>query len=273
MGELFSADFVQNTFPILLLTGMCAGILAGLLGVGGGIVIVPVLFLLAENIGISGDVAMHVAVGTSLSTIILTSISSAKSHDKKGNVDRAIFLNWAPFILFGSITGGVLSNFFTSNVLTTIFGVVALLMALNLLVGKEFQVADRPPSSFAGRTFIGLVIGGISSLMGIGGGTLSVPTLTMHGFPMHRAVGTSAAFGFLIAVAGTLGFIWSGWGVDGRGPFSVGYVNTPAAIVIFCSSIFFAPLGSKIANWLSAKHLRIAFGVFLVISAVKMLTS
>ena len=140
-----------------------------------------------------------------------------------------------------------------------------------MLVGKQFVISDQTPKSFGGRTFIGLIIGGFSSLMGIGGGTLSVPILTMHSFPMHRAVGTSAAFGFLIAVAGTLGFIWSGWGADGRAPFSLGYVNVPATIIIFSISIFFAPLGSKLAQWLNAKHLRIAFGVFLAISATKML--
>lgn len=271
MAEFFTPEMIYVIIPILFLTGAAAGILAGLLGVGGGIVIVPVLYLLAEQLGVSAQSAMHMAVGTSLATIIPTSISSARSHHKKGAIDKEIFKSWSLFIILGAAVGGILSKFFDATIMTRFFGIVALVVSINMLVGKQFIIADKPPKSIPGRTLIGAIIGGFSSLMGIGGGTLSVPLLAMHSTPIHRAVGTSAAFGFLIAVTGTIGFIWSGWSASGRPPMSLGYVNITAVILIIITSTLFAPLGTKLSHWLNAAHLRKAFGVLLIIASMNML--
>ncbi|WP_226925804.1 MULTISPECIES: sulfite exporter TauE/SafE family protein [unclassified Meridianimarinicoccus] len=258
---------------LLVLTGAVAGIMAGLLGVGGGIVIVPVLFLLSDALNISPDIAMHLAVGTSLATIIPTSISSARSHNRKGAIDWDLLRGWAPFVFVGAGIGGLLAKVFSSLVLTGIFGCVALIVALNMIKPKQIIVAQQPPTSVAGRGVLATLIGGFSALMGIGGGTLSVPILTLFSFPVHRAVGTASAFGLVIAVPAVLGFIWAGWGVEGRPPWSLGYVSLPAAVLIFSTSIFAAPQGARLAHWLSPAKLRFAFAVFLGLTALRMLSA
>lgn len=273
MNEFFLSETLYSIIPILLATGAFAGVLAGLLGVGGGIVIVPVLFLLADRLGVPAELAMHMAVGTSLATIIPTSISSAISHNKKEAVDHETFKAWTPFIIAGAIIGSIIAKYFDATTLKNIFGVFALFVAINMLLGKRLALKEKVTPTLGTKIFAGTVIGGFSSLMGIGGGTLSVPILSMHSFPVHKAVGTSAAFGILIAIAGTLGFIWSGWTIEGRPPFSLGYVNTLAAIIIFSVSIFCAPIGTKISHWLNPKHMRLVFGIFLALSAAKMLLS
>lgn len=258
---------------MLAATGGVAGILAGLLGVGGGIVIVPVLFLLSGALDVAPGIAMHMAVGTSLATIIPTSISSARSHNRKGAIDRDLLKSWAPFVFLGAAIGGLLAKVFSSLVLTGIFGCVALIVAINMILPKQIKLADAPPASVGGRGGLATMIGGFSALMGIGGGTLSVPILTLFSFPVHRAVGTASAFGLVIAVPAVLGFIWAGWGAEGRPPLSLGYVNIPAAVLIFSVSVFAAPQGAKLAHWLSPARLRLAFAVFLGLTALRMLSA
>ncbi|MCO6383683.1 TSUP family transporter [Oceanicola sp. 502str15] len=257
----------------LVATGAVAGVLAGLLGVGGGIVIVPVLFWLFGWLGVPDAVAMHVAVATSLATIIPTSISSARSHHKKGAIDADLLKSWAPVIFVGALIGGLLSKVIASSGLTLIFGVIALLVAINMALPKKIVLADELPKGPVTRGLVPGFIGVFSALMGIGGGTLSVPTLTAFSFPVHRAVGTAAAFGLVIAVPAVIGFIWSGLGVPLRPPYSLGYVSLPAAVLIFSASVFTAPVGSKIAHSLDPARLKLAFAAFLFLSALKMLWS
>ncbi|MCA8882653.1 MAG: sulfite exporter TauE/SafE family protein [Rhodobacteraceae bacterium] len=258
---------------LLALTGAVAGLLAGLLGVGGGIVIVPVLFMLSGVMEIPADVAMHMAVGTSLATIIPTSISSARSHHRKGAIDWDLLKGWAPFVFLGAGLGGLLAKVFSSDVLTGIFGCVAMIVAVNMVLPRQIILAPAPPASVAGRGILATLIGGFSALMGIGGGTLSVPILTLCSFPVHRAVGTASAFGLVIAVPAVLGFIWAGLDVPGRPPLSLGYVHIPAAVLIFSVSVFSAPQGSRLAHWLSPPRLRLAFALFLGLSAFRMLSA
>ncbi|MEM6713035.1 MAG: sulfite exporter TauE/SafE family protein [Pseudomonadota bacterium] len=259
--------------PILAVVGAIAGTLAGLLGVGGGIVIVPVLFWLTQTplLGVAPEVAMHFAVATSLATIIPTSISSARAHQKKGSIDMDLFRGWAPFIFAGALLGGFLAIQIDARSLTGVFGVIALLVTLNMLNPRPVTLASSPPASLLGRAGVSLPIGGFSAMMGIGGGTLSVPALTLLSFPVHRAVGTAALFGLVIAVPGVLSYAAAGQDIAGLLPFSLGYINIPAAIAISVFTFFFAPLGVKIAHKLNAKGLRLAFAVFLGVSASRML--
>ena len=271
MAEFSSPGFIALLVAGLLVTGAIAGILAGLLGVGGGIVIVPVLFLLFNALEIPDTVAMHVAVATSLSTIILTSISSARAHHRRGAVDPDLLRLWAPFIFAGAGFGGYVSQYIKAGYLTAIFGGVALLVALNMANPKKFVIADSLPENPVKNGTIGGIIGTFSALMGIGGGTLTVPTLTLFSVPVHRAVGTAAAFGFIIAVPATLGFIYAGWGVEGRPPLSLGYVSIPAALIIFSATILTAPQGARLAHAINPQALKIAFAVFLAITSIRML--
>lgn len=255
----------------LLVTGAVAGILAGLLGVGGGIVIVPVLIVVTDLFDIHDDIAMLLVVGTSLATIIPTSMSSARAHNKRGAIDFDILRGWVPAIFLGALLGGIASKFIGSNGLALIFGGVALVVSINLAIPKTLTIAKAPPQTRAAQSLVALPIGFTSALMGIGGGTLSVPVMSMLSVPVHRAVATASVFGLAIAVPAVCGFVWAGMGVEGRPPGSLGFVNLPAAIVLFSTSVLAAPYGAKLAHLLEPRKLKLAFAVFLGISAVRML--
>ncbi|TFL19802.1 sulfite exporter TauE/SafE family protein [Jannaschia formosa] len=258
--------------PLLLAVGAVAGVLAGLLGVGGGIVIVPILYWMVEigMLPVPDEHGIHFAVATSLATIIPTSISSARAHHRKGSIDMDLFRAWAPLIAVGALLGGLLAIWVDSEGLTAVFGFVALAVVLNMLNPKPFTLAEHPPRSLAGRAAVAAPIGALSAMMGIGGGTLSVPTLTLMSFPVHRAVGTAALFGLVIAVPGVIGYAVAG-AVPGLLPGSLGYINLPAAVVISIATFLCAPLGVTIAHRLNPRGLRLAFAIFLGISALKML--
>ncbi|HPE62170.1 MAG: sulfite exporter TauE/SafE family protein [Thiothrix sp.] len=273
MTPLYSTELLLLLAFGLMLTGAVAGILAGLLGVGGGIVIVPVLYLLLDYLEVPRSIAMHVAVATSLATIIPTSISSARSHHAKGAIDTALLKSWGPLVFLGAAAGGILSRYLASSSLTLIFGGIALAVAINMVLPKKIVLAPALPEGKLARGLLPAGIGTFSALMGIGGGTLSVPVLTAFSYPVHRAVGTASAFGLLIAVPAVLGFIWSGRDAALRPPYSFGYVSLPAAFLIFSVSVFTAPLGSRIAHSLNPVNLRRAFALFLFISGLRMLWS
>lgn len=263
----------------LLATGAIAGLLAGLLGVGGGIVIVPVLFTVLSTLDVSSEVRMHMAVGTSLATIIPTSIASVRSHHKRGAVDWLLFKRWLPGLIIGVGIGTWLATTqMSGSSLATVFAVIAILVAVDLVVRDRSQVdahqSDDQSHQWIYRPFISPItaaIGTLSAMMGIGGGTLSVPFLNGVGFPMHRAVATSAAFGFVIAVPATVGYILGGWDVPNRPYASYGYVNAIGLVFITAASVLTAPIGSSLAHRLNAKTLRILFSGFLVLTALRML--
>lgn len=260
--------------PILLIVGAVAGTLAGLLGVGGGIVIVPVLYWLTEVglLDVPAEVAIHFAVATSLLTIIPTSISSARAHHKKGSIDLEMFKSWAPWMVIGALIGGIFAANVNATVLSGVFGIIAILVVLNMLNPKPLTLAEAPPAALPARMAIAGPIGAFSAMMGIGGGTLSVPTMTLLSFPVHRAVGTAALFGLMIAVPGIVGYALAGQDIPGLLAYSIGYINLPAAFIISCATFVFAPLGVKIAHKLNARKLRLAFAIFLGISGAKMLS-
>lgn len=258
--------------PLLAATGLIAGILAGLLGVGGGIVIVPVLYHVFSYLGIDDAVRMHLAVGTSLATIIPTSIRSARAHYARGAVDATLLRAWGPAMLAGAAVGAWGATLADFRVLTAVFAAVALLVALHMGLGRiEWRIADSAPVGIRAWPLAG-IIGGISAMMGIGGGTLSVPTLTLLGSPIHRAVGTAAAFGLVISVPAMTGFVWGGLGVAGLPPFSAGYVNLLGFGLIVPMTLLAAPLGARLAHALSQVRLRQAFALFLGVTALRMLS-
>ncbi|MBO6784994.1 MAG: sulfite exporter TauE/SafE family protein [Alphaproteobacteria bacterium] len=255
---------------VLVATGCVAGVLAGLLGVGGGIVIVPVLFTMLGLIDIPDSVRMHVAVGTSLASIVVTSIASARSHHKRGAVDTSLLKSWGAWIFAGSVAGTLVAGAISGAALSAVFAVVALLVAAYMTFTKpDFRVRESLPPGPAGWAS-GSLIGGISAMMGIGGGTLCVPFFNACGFPVHRAVGTAAAIGLIIAVPAALGFIITGWGVEALPRASVGHVNLIGLVVITPFTTLTAPLGVKLAHRLSPRALKLAFAVFLFATAVRM---
>ena len=255
----------------MLATGAVAGVLAGLLGVGGGIVIVPVLDAALALRGVDPAIRMHIAVGTSLATIIFTSISSARAHHAKGAVDLDLAKLWGPFIFVGSLLGSVLAAQVGSSVLAIIFGVVALLIAIQLVLPLEDFRPWKDVPRGPGGTITPTLIGGLSAMMGIGGGTFSVATLTMMSQPIHRAVGTAAFFGLLIAVPGTIGFIINGWGDPRLPSANLGYVNLIGVALISPMTVMMAPFGAKLAHRMTKRQLTTLFGVFLLIVSVRML--
>jgi uncharacterized membrane protein YfcA len=258
---------------LLLAAGVFTGITAGLLGVGGGIIIVPVLFHLLTDLGIGEDVRMHVAVGTSLATIIATSIVSLRAHRKRGNVDSTLIKAWGPAIFVGVLAGTALASAVRGPVLIAVFATVALVVALYMAFWNPLHVFSQTLPGGAGKHAMAGTIGMISSMMGIGGGTLGVPVLTLFGFPIHRAVGSAAALGLIIGIPGTLAFVASGWDAAGRPPYSVGYVNLLALAMILPTSMCFAPFGARAAHSLNPRRLRQVFALFLALTAGRMFYS
>jgi len=255
---------------LLGLTGVIAGFLAGLLGVGGGIVIVPVLYHVFSYLGIDAEIRMHLAVGTSLATIIPTSIRSSLSHHRKGSFDVALFRRWAPGILAGALLGTWLANRVQFATLTTVFAVVALCVSLHMGFGSKNQQLRSAPTRGVGFAGLSGAIGTLSAMMGIGGGTLSVPAMTLLGIPIHRAVGTAAGFGMIIAVPATIGFMIGGIASPGLPPLSIGYVNWLGFAVIVPATVLTVPLGTHMAHALDPGLLRKAFALFLGLTASRM---
>ena len=257
----------------MLATGAVGGVLAGLLGVGGGIVIVPVLDFALSLLGVDPAIRMHVAVGTSLATIVPTSISSARAHHAKGSVDFEIARFWGPLVLVGAVLGGLSAAWVSGRWLAAVFGVVALIVALKMILVSDQKTLTRGvPRGVAGAP-LPIVIGGLSSWMGIGGGTLSVPSLTLMSQPVHRAVGTSALLGLAIALPAMVLFIVTGWSDDRTPQFSLGYVNLIGLVLIAPVTVLTAPLGAKLAHRLSQRQLSLAFGGFLLLVAARMLVN
>ncbi len=269
LPELITDHF--STILALAATGAFAGTLAGLLGVGGGIVIVPVLFFVFQGFGVSPESAMTIATATSLATIIPTSISSIRSHRKKGNVDFTLLKLLAPFIFLGVLSGSWLVTRVDGALLTPLFGVIATLSALNMLLrtGKSALFQQLPGK--LGRSVIGSVIGFFSSMVGIGGGTISVPLLTIYNYPAHKAVGTAAAIGLIISLPGALMMLIIGNTPADAPAGTYGLVNVAALFCIVPLTVLFAPLGAALASKLDALKLKKVFAIVLLITGLRML--
>ncbi len=251
--------------------GALAGFLAGLMGIGGGIVLVPGLFYSMSALGYDPAHLMHMAVGTSLAIMAPTGISSARAHWKKGAVDPGLVKKMGPAILLGVAVGTALADRFSSEGLRMFFAFALMgLAGLMAIDPARFAVRDEVPGQpWAG--IAGAGIGTISSLMGIGGAVMNVPFMTLCKVPMHRAVATASAQGLFISIPGLIGFIFIGWSAAGLPPFSLGYVNLIAWAIIIPFSVLMAPQGARVAHALHVTHLRQIFALLLVILAGRML--
>lgn len=251
--------------------GALAGFLAGLLGIGGGMIIVPALILSFHWQGVSPDVLTHLAVGTSLASIVFTSISSVRTHHQNQGVDWPLFRLLAPALMVGSVLGAQIAHALPARALQLIIATFAIWTGVKMLLARKPQAEDQTVPGHARLAGAGGLIGAASAIFGIGGGSLMVPYLVHHGLAMRRAVGTAAACGFPIAIAGTIGFIWSGWREPGLPAGSSGYIYWPALVGIALTSIVFAHYGAMSAHRLPAATLKRAFGVVLILVGIRFL--
>ncbi|GGD74298.1 sulfite exporter TauE/SafE family protein [Croceicoccus mobilis] len=260
-------------YVALLLAGCGAGFAGGLFGIGGGFVVVPALTLILPLMGTEPDQVMHVAVGTSLATIIFTSIRSVRSHAARGSVDFGFLRGWGIWIAAGSVLGAFIADYFTSRGLAVTFGIGVLLFAVYFLapINTEKQLLKGEPGT-AARLSIATSLGTFSSLLGIGGGTITTLLMTSYGTSIHRAIGTASGVGAFIAVPATIGFIYTGWGEAGMPALSIGHVSLPATAAIVVTAMIFAPLGVAAAHKLSPALLKRIFGLYLIFVGVTMLT-
>ncbi|MFC2969124.1 sulfite exporter TauE/SafE family protein [Acidimangrovimonas pyrenivorans] len=254
---------------LLLLIGGFAGVVAGLLGVGGGIILVPAFFYAFGYLGYASPDLMQICIATSLATIIVTSVRSVLSHNRKGAVDWSILRGWAPGIAVGAILGMLVVAQLRTAVLQGIFGGLALVVALYLGLGRsEWRLGQQMPKGPA-RLALSPGVGFLSVLMGIGGGSFGVPLMTLFNTPIHRAVATAAGFGVTIAVPAVIGFLLQP--VPDAPPMTIGAVNIPAFLVIIAMTLITAPWGVKLAHAMDPKPLKRVFAVFLFLVALNML--
>lgn len=263
----------------LLAAGALTGVLAGLFGVGGGTVIVPILYELFRILEVPEAVRMQLCIGTSLAVIIPTSFRSFLTHKRKGAVDLSVLRIWAVPIVAGVLGGSVIARYASPEIFKVVFVVVAGFSAVRLLFGRDsWRLGDDLPGSLPMRIY-GVVIGVLSSLMGIGGGQLSTMVLTFYRRPIHQAVATSAGVGMLVSVPGALGYMYAGWGRAAdypdvmalQFPLSIGFVSLIGAALFIPTSVMCASFGATLAHALSRRKLEIAFGLFLLAVSVRFL--
>ena len=254
---------------LLMAIGAFAGVISGLLGVGGGIVLVPAFFYAFDHLGYGGDQLMQVCLGTSLATIIITSIRSALAHHRKGAVDWAILRAWGPYVAAGALGGFFLAASLKSTALQVIFGVLAMIAGLYMAFGRDHRRLGAAMPGGVARDGLGGALGFFSALMGIGGGTFGVPMMTLYAMPIHRAVATAAGFGIIIAVPAAIGFLTLA--VSHAPPWSIGAVNLPAFAVIIAMTLITTPYGVRLAHRMDARPLKRVFAGFLILVALNML--
>ena len=255
---------------LLAAIGAFAGVLAGLLGVGGGIVLVPAFFYAFQALGYDSPQLMQMCLATSLATIIVTSLRSVHSHNKKGAVDWAILKTWAPGIVIGAIIGMLVVAQLRTSVLQGIFGGLALVVGLYMAFGRAHWRLGQAMPRGAARAALSPSVGFLSVLMGIGGGSFGVPLMSLFNVPIHRAVATAAGFGVLIAVPSVIGFLLVD-AAPNSPPLTVGAVNLVAFAIVIAMTLITAPLGVRLAHAMDPKPLKRVFAVFLVLVALNML--
>lgn len=258
----------------ILIAGTLTGIFAGLLGIGGAAISVPVMYEVFKALGVADEVRMQLCVGTALALIVPTSIRSYYAHKAKGAVDDNVLRIWALPIIGGVGIGSVIAYFASATVFKLLFVFFATLMALKLIFGREnWRISDQLPGT-AVIAIVGLAIGVISALMGIGGGAYSALFLTLYGVSIHRAVATSSGVGVLISLPGIIGYMIAGWPQQAlMPPLSVGYVSFLAVLLFAPTSVLAAPYGAKLAHSWPRRRLEVAFAVFLLIVAARFFAS
>ena len=251
----------------VLAAGLAGGLIAGLFGVGGGTVIVPALFYAFEVLGLGGEANLHVAIGTSLMTIVATSWRSLGAHRKHGAVDEIVLKTWTPWVGFGALVGAGVAGLTSMEGLAIVYGVCLLIIAAQMGLLRERVTLMKDLPTGWGRRGTGTGIGLLSAMMGIGGGSFGGMLMTLCGRPIHQAVATASGFGVAIGLAATVGFVVFGWDAAGRPPLSLGYVNVPAAVAMALLTTFVAPYGAQLAHRLDKRVLRKAFALYLLATA------
>jgi len=258
---------------IYLITGAIAGVLAGLLGVGGGIVIVPALLWSFNHLDIATNHTMQIAVGTSLATIVITSLSSIVAHQKHGAILWNVVRYLTPGLLAGAVFGAIIADYLPTYTLQIVFAIFVLLLGLRMILAGATSPQRRLPGR-TGMNAVGFIIGSLSAVVGIGGGSLTVPFLAYCNIKkIHHAIATSSACGFPIAIAGSIGFAITGLNEPGLPAWSSGYIYWPAFFGISITAALFAPLGARLAHNLPVTTLKSLFGVLLLLMGIKMLAS
>lgn len=262
------------TFAVAIAaSGVVSGLLAGIFGIGGGAVLVPVFYQVFQLLGVDESVIMHLAVGSSLAIIIPTAIRSFTSHRAKGAVDMELLRKFLILVPIGVVLASLTAAYISSAGLRTIFAVIMLLVAFRMLFNREsWRLGTELPANPA-LSITGVVIGYLSTLMGIGGGVLNNTFMTLFSRPIHQAVATSSGVGVLIAIPGTIGYVWAGWGNPLLPIASTGFINWIAVALIIPMAMIVTPYGVTIAHKLSKRKLEIGFGLFCVFVAVRFIVS
>jgi len=271
---------ILSYFPLvftLIIVGALAGLSAGIFGIGGGSVMVPALFFAFSALDVPPNVVMHSAVATSSAIIIVNAIRSVRSHNRHNAVDwdllwpKNVFYSYALWIGVGAFFAAIwLAPRLSGQSLTVLFAVVMSVVALQFIFGRpDWRFRNTVPGGMT-RPIVGGGVGVLSSLMGIGGGSLTVPLMNFCAVPIHKAIGTASGFGLAIALPATVGFIFSGWSVAGRPAFSLGYVNILGFILIAGVAFLTIPLGTQLAHSMSQKKLKLVFGLCLLMVAANM---
>ncbi|MFV8819770.1 sulfite exporter TauE/SafE family protein [Haliea sp. E17] len=257
---------------LLAIAGLVAGLTAGLFGVGGGFVVVPALLAVFPFLTDNTDNLMLVAVGTSLATIIVSSARSLFAHAKRGAVDFELLKDWSVWLLIGVGGGLLVASFVDGNRLIMVFAIGVLLYSVFFLFPEWFARFKGRFSMPVGpkRAVLASVLGGFSSLLGIGGGTITVLTMVLCDRPVHQAVATASGVGVLIAIPGAIGFMLLGLGAENLPQGSIGYINIPALLAVAVFSVMTAPLGARLAHSLDETQLKRAFGVYLILVSLAM---
>jgi uncharacterized membrane protein YfcA len=255
----------------LIVSGAVTGVLAGLFGIGGGAIIVPVLYEAYTLLGVDDAVRMHVSVGTSMAVIIPTGIRSFRAHYVRGSVDMAVFKSWLLPMPLGVVVASIITAYISGKVLAGVFASIAASISIRMLFGGErWRLGDDLPGE-PWRAIAGWVIAFLSTFMGIAGGNLVNAYMTLYGRPMIQAVGTASAVGLIISIPAAIGYIWAGWGVPGLPPFSAGYVNLLGVLALVPISVLAAPFGVKLAHALTRRQLEVGFGLFLAFVSARFL--
>lgn len=258
------------TYIIYLFLGVFAGTLSGLFGIGGGLVIVPTLLFCFKFLGFSAENAIHMAIGTSLSIIVITASNSVYSHNKRGSIDWKVVKKLLIPLIIGTFLGGLTSSMLSASFLEIAFSIYVVLVSVKMFLDVKVDKVERETSVLL-YSIVGAIIGFKSAILGIGGGTISIPFLSWRGFPMKKAVGVSAALGLPISIVGTASYIISGLKVTGLPEHSLGYIYLPAFIGVILTSAFSAHLGAKLSHKLPQDKMKKGFAVFLSIVAIKMI--
>lgn len=262
MHLALSGEGLALLITALVIAGLVAGFLSGLLGIGGGGVLVPVIYEAFGAAGVPEDVRMHLTLGTALAVIAPTGFRSFAAHHARGSVDMDVVRRMAPWIFIGVAIGVVIAHQASSEALRWVWVIFGSLLAFKMAVGRDdWRLADTLPAP-PRLEVASFIIGILSTLMGIGGATFTVPLQTLYGRPLLRSVATASAFGAVIAIPGLIGYMLTGWNADGLPPYSLGYVSL-GAVLLAPLSVFAAPFGVHMAHGISKRKLEVAFAIFI----------